>query len=171
MESCIGWVLKVEKKSWTNPLISGAVDISCNVTGGWYLLPSSGSGDRTDFNVVFERPSQNTWCSSTTDRLCFVDLKTYQLQPTHVTLACQYSPQTYLCNFGVYGSNDKSTWDNLFTESTARVSQGVPYTWTVPKDKVKKTGYRYFKFESTNSYQILLSGIEMYGTITKWKGK
>jgi len=127
-----------KNKNWANPLQLGVIEVSTSASSGWYLLPSSGTGDRTDFNVMFERPSPSTWCSSTSDRAVVVDLVKYQVQPTHITLACNYSPNSYLCNFSVSGSNDKTQWDVLFTESTPKVSQGVPYTWPIDKDKKKE---------------------------------
>jgi len=135
---------------------------------GWYLLPSSGTGGREDHAILFGRPHSSTWCSSTSDRLVIVDFIKWQIKVTHVTLGCNYEPNSYLVNFHVSGSNDKSSWDQLFSETIARVSQGQPYTWTVPKEKGQKS-YRYFKFESGNSSQILISGIELYGSINKLK--
>jgi len=158
-----------KNKTWSNPLPQGVVDVSTVQGSGWYLLPSSGTGGRDDFNVIFERPSPSTWCSSTGDRAITIDLMKFQLQVTHVTLACNYSPTTYLVNFSVSGSMNKTSWDVLFTESTSRVGQGSPYTWTIDKEKTKKKAYRYFKFESTNTYQILISGIELYGSLAKLK--
>jgi len=156
------------KKPWQNPFTLGAVDASTTQNSGWYLLPSSGTGGRNDLAVLFERPSSNTWCSSTSDRLVVIDLIKYQVKVTEVTLGCQYEPHTYLVTFNVSGSNDKSSWDVLFSESSSKVSTGTPFTWTIPKDKSQKS-YRYFKFESGNSSQILISGIELYGTVSKVK--
>jgi len=127
-----------KNKSWTNPFTLGAVDVSTQVGSGWYLIPS-GSGGRNDHPTLFARPSTSTWCSSTSDRLVIIDLMKYQLKVTHVTLACVYEPHTYLTSFNVSGSNDKGQWDILFSETSSKVSNGSPFTWTVPKDKFKKS--------------------------------
>jgi len=137
---------------------------------GWYLYNGSsttGNSDRTAFATLFERPSQTSFCSSTSDRTVIIDLLKYNLELKNLTLACQYQPQTYLSNFSVTGSNDKMSWNNLLTETSQRVTQGAPYTWVITNSD--KRSYRYFKFESSSSSQILLSGIEMYGTLTKIK--
>jgi len=154
------------KNSWNNPFTLGVVDVHCSEDSGWYpisYLRDDPSNGRNDFTILFERPSSRTWCSKPGgEPLAIVDLMKYQLLLTNVTLACQYFPKSCLCSFTISGSNDKTIWDILLNVINSAGTN--PTTWTIPPDK--QTSYRYFRFARANDYQLLFSGIEMYGFLS-----
>jgi len=153
------------KSSWTNPRAKGLVDLT--VESGFYRIIND-SAERYDIeedkNLAFEYNTSPDRClcsPSGSEDQCYmvIDLKEARLKLTAITMSCSYSPGTYLENCVFFGCNDMVYWKTIAVESEVKGSNKKVKTWKVKMDD----SVRYFKI--SNIYQVLISGLELYGSV------
>jgi len=161
-----------QTSTYVNPARSGKISFSS--PQGFYQLnaksykhcrPIEGGAENNDVYCALDRPPNNmTTCtkSGNTDKYFLLDLNDYKIKVNKYTLACNFEPESYISNWDFLGSNDALKWDLIKAHRGENV---VDYNKAASWDVDCEEYYRYFKFESADEKQLLLSGIELYGTI------
>jgi len=113
-----------------------------------------------------------------------LDLKDYQLKLTCLTISCFYQPENYFRNQNGYyieASNDNFiTSDKLYFHDQCQVHHSNSLSWISTKKEdykaivshtkepeISSNYYRYFRILPHSCRWILISGIEMYGSLQK----
>jgi hypothetical protein len=160
------WIATQGKtKSYVNPVLSGAVKIIA--AEGYYNITGGSCDGRRDLSDVVARNALSRVCCSAPNAKYFIlDIgPKHRFKVTKYTLACNFNPEKYLSNWKLLGSNDLQNWKQLTAHvDDKHVKVNSPWSWDVP---ASDCSYRYFKIEG--STQVLLSGWEMYGTLTLLK--
>lgn len=160
------------KTKWANP--SSTSDLSMTVTAT-RSSDKVGSANNLLDNIhdpVVESGTKSDneawWCVALSEE--------YSLHLTHYTLRHGLNAgHSFLRNWQLEGSLDGSYWEVLkIHENDLKLGQPPPYiaTWKIDR---KVEAFRYFKIvqkgkNSTNTYNLYLSGIELYGELIKRSG-
>jgi len=151
--------------SWMNPRLRGLVDLE--VSEGFYRIIGQSAeryNNEEDKNLAFEYETDSDQClcsPSGSGNWMVIDLKGKKLRLTGITMACSYCPDTYLPNCTFSGCNDKLNWENIEILSTTSIGDSKTRSWRVVMDDF----VRYIRINQQNSYQVLISGLELYGDV------
>jgi hypothetical protein len=147
-------------REWRNPYEK------VKVTTGHSMYPISNGGATTEqglgrpqTTILFEKNSPDTLCTSGGDPYFLLDFgEEFSFSMTAYTLYCTYLPQNWFRHFRISISNDGKE----FTTVKQHVKD-MPSTWKCPETDF----FRFLKIERTQTFskQLLLSGIELYGTV------
>jgi len=150
---------------WVNPRDKNVVSVESE-TPRYYRIVNNASeryDNPLDLSLVVDYGSDPQTCitspSSTSGFI--VDLKTWAIKLTTITLSCYYTPTSYLTGMSIRVSNDKSSWVTLALTEGNLNNKTKTYRRTVSDSDPH---YRYILVRN-NSYQCLLSGMEIYGTV------
>jgi len=152
-------------KPWANPRDKNVVGVESEQPRYYRIINNAAEryDNPLDLSIVVDHSPDPQSCvtspSSTSGFI--VDLKTYAINLTTVTLSCYYTPSSYLTGISIRVSNDKNTWITL-TMTEGNLNNKIrTFRRTVSETDPH---YRYILIRN-NSYQCLLSGMEIYGTV------
>lgn len=154
-------------QEYVNPYESGKIKIEAQ--SGYYNITGQSCDSRNNLRDVVQREEdkvKSTVCCSSTGsgaNYFIIDLgEDISVYTTHVTLACAYSPNSYLNTFEYQGSNDGITWATIAVVTS---NSSVICNFDTKDDN--NDYFRFFKVQSKNTSQLLMGGWEFYGRIQK----
>jgi len=150
------------KNDWVNPRTKGVVEIYGE--SGYYRIENNSAtryNTQEDFNLAFDYSANPIAClTSPTDNMHFIiNIMNRKVKLNTITVANSYSPETYLKGLKFSGSDSKTGAWVLLPEVEKGGSSAKVKTWTITTEQY----FQYFKISS--DHQVLISGLEMYGSL------
>jgi len=149
--------------TWKNPKDSNIVNVESEQARYYRIIDNTAEryDNPLDLSLVVDYNSDPQTCitSPSSQSGFIVDLINYAVSPTVFTFSCYYSPSTYLTSLGISGSKDKTNWVTI--TCTEGSLNGKVKTFRV---NGKTEAFRYFRLRN-NTYQCLISGMEIYGEV------